>query len=67
MRTTFGGASVRLYHLDDAAEGGTATTLLYGPLEEALALAATQDKAVQDGLYLATDNDVIAYRDLMGD
>ena len=67
MRTTFGGASVRLYHLDDAAEGGTAITLLYGPLEEALALAATQDEAVQDGLYLATDNDVIAYRDLMGD
>ncbi len=67
MRTTFGGASVRLYHLDDDAEGGTATTLLYGPLEEALALAATQDEAVQDGLYLATDNDVIAYRDLMDD
>jgi len=65
MRTTFGGASVRLYHLDDAAEGGAATTLLYGPLEEALRVAATQPEEVQAGLFIATDNDVIAYLDLI--
>ncbi|KTR85228.1 hypothetical protein [uncultured Novosphingobium sp.] len=64
MRTTFEEASVRLYHLDDAGEGGAATTLFYGPLSEALAIAAAQDEATQDGLWIATDNDVIAYLDL---
>ncbi|VWX52812.1 hypothetical protein [Novosphingobium sp. 9U] len=64
MRTTYQDASVRLYHLDDAGEGGTATTLFYGPLSEALALAAQQDEAVQEGLWIATDNDVVAYLDL---
>lgn len=65
MRTTYDGATVRLYHLSDAAEGGTAATLLYGPLAEALALAAQQPAEVQDGLFIATDNDVVAYLDLI--
>ena len=64
MRTTFDSATVRLYHLDDAGEGGSATTLFYGPLHEALALAAAQPEDVQAGLYLATENDVVAYLDL---
>lgn len=67
MRTTYDDASVRLYHLDSACEGGAAETLFYGPLTEALQLAAQQDEAVQQGLYLATDNDVVAYLDLIGD
>ncbi|GLT01407.1 hypothetical protein GCM10007897_28010 [Sphingobium jiangsuense] len=65
MRSTFGGATVRLYHLDDAAEGGAATTLLYGSLDEALRVAASQPEEVQAGLFIATDNDVIAYLDLI--
>ncbi|TXC70639.1 hypothetical protein FSB78_06575 [Sphingomonas ginsenosidivorax] len=64
MRTTFETASARLYHLDDAGEGGAVTTLFYGPMGEALAIAAQQPEAVQDGLYLATENDVVAYLDL---
>ena len=67
MRSTFGEATVRLYHLDDAVEGGAATTLLYGSLEEALRVAAAQPEEVQAGLFIATDNDVIAYLDLIGD
>lgn len=66
MRTTDLGASVRLYHLDDAAEGGAVTTLCYAPLAEAMAMAASQPEAVQAGLYIATDNDVIAWLDLAG-
>ncbi len=66
MRTTYDGATVRLYHLDSVTEGGAATTLLYGPLAEALALAAQQPEEVQDALFIATDNDVVAYRDLAG-
>ena len=66
MRTTYDSATVRLYHLDSATEGGAATTLLYGPLAEALALAAQQPEEVQDALFIATDNDVVAYRDLVG-
>jgi hypothetical protein len=65
MRTTSDGATVRLYHLDDEVGGSGATTLFYGPLAEALALAAQQDEAVQAGLFIATDNDVIAYLDLI--
>ncbi|GGY94119.1 hypothetical protein ACFSTD_16395 [Novosphingobium colocasiae] len=65
MRTTYGEATVRLYHLDGGAEGGAATTLLYGPLSEAMALAARQSEDVQDGLFIATDNDVIAWLDLV--
>lgn len=65
MRTTFSDATVRLYHLDAAAEGGAASTLCYGTLEEALRLAAEQPEEVQEGLFIATDNDVVAYLDLM--
>lgn len=67
MRTTFGEATVRLYHLDDATEGGAASTLFYGPLNEALRIADTQPEDVQEGLFIATDNDVIAYLDLIGE
>lgn len=67
MRSTFQDASVRLYHLDDGADGGAAATLFYGPLAEALRIAAAQDEATQEGLWLATDNDVVAYLDLAGD
>ncbi len=35
------------------------------PWAEALAIAAQQPETVQDGLYLATDNDVVAYLDLI--
>ncbi|MET1754301.1 hypothetical protein ABVV53_02315 [Novosphingobium sp. RD2P27] len=64
MRTTYLEASVRLYHLHDAGEGGAATTLFYGPLSEALVIAAQQDEATQAGLWIATDNDVVPYLDL---
>ena len=64
MRTTFGEATVRLYHLDETTEGGAARTLFYGPLAEAMALAARQDEEVQQGLWIATDNDVVAWSDL---
>ena len=67
MRTTYDNATVRLYHLDSAAEGGAAETLFYGPLDEAMRIAAQQSEAVQDGLFLATDNDVIAWCDLLGE
>lgn len=65
MRTTFSDATVRLYHLDSASEGGAATTLIYGTLNEALALAAEQPEDVQDALFIATDNDVVTYLDLL--
>ena len=67
MRSTEGRISVRLYHLDDEVGGSGATTLFYGPLDEALAVAAAQDEAVQAGLFIATDNDVIAYLDMIAD
>jgi hypothetical protein len=67
MRSTFESATVRLYHLDGDAEGGMASTLFYGPLSQALDIAAQQSDAVQDGLFIATDNDVVAYMDLMGE
>ena len=62
MRTMFEEASVRLYHL--AEDGGT-TTLLYGTLGEAMALAARQPEEVQAGLFLQTSNDVVSYLDLI--
>jgi hypothetical protein len=65
MRTTHDGASVRLYHLSDGPEGGAAQTLLYGTLAEALALAAQQPDEIQADLFIATDNDVVAYLDLV--
>jgi hypothetical protein len=67
MRTTYDGATVRLYHLDSETEGGAAQTLFYGPLSEAMRIAEQQPEEVQDGLFLATDNDVIAWRDLTGE
>ena len=66
MRSTGDGVTVRLYHLSDA-EGGGAETLLYGSLSEALAMAAQQSEDIQNGLFIATDNDVIAYLDLIED
>jgi hypothetical protein len=65
MRSTGDNTSVRLYHLDAEVEGGGATTLFYGSLLEALDIAARQPEAVQDGLFIATDNDVIAYLDMI--
>jgi hypothetical protein len=65
MRSTYEEASVRLYHLDGGAEGGAANTLFYGPLSEAMRIAEQQSEDVQDGLFLATDNDVVAYLDLI--
>ena len=67
MRSTDRHATVRLYFLDRECEGGAAETLFYGPLAEALALAAAQPEEVQDGLFLATDNDVVAYQELRPD
>ena len=64
MRSTFAEASVRLYYLDHEAEGGAAETLFYGPLSEAMRLAAQQPDEVQAGLFIATDNDVVAWLDL---
>ena len=65
MRSTFEDATVRLYFLDAESEGGAAETLFYGPLSEALEIAAAQPEEVQEGLFLATDNDVVAYLDLL--
>lgn len=62
MRTTSSTASVRLYHLSEEDAG--AETLFYGPLAEALAIAREQPEAVQAGLWLATENDVVAYLDI---
>lgn len=62
MRSTFASATVRLYHLDDGDP--VAQTLFYGPLAEALAIAAAQSEDVQAVLWIATDNDVVAYLDL---
>lgn len=56
---------VRLYLLDDAVEGGAAITLLYGTLAEALAEAARQPEEVQAGLIIQTQDDVVAYLDLV--
>jgi hypothetical protein len=62
MRTVSGSASVRLYHLSDSDAG--AETLFYGPLFEALAVARQQSSEVQAGLWLATENDVVAFLDM---
>jgi hypothetical protein len=67
MRSTSDSATVRLYHLSDGPDGGAAETLFYGPLADALAMAARQSDELQEGLFLATDNDVIAYLDLAAD
>ncbi|MCM0032817.1 hypothetical protein [Sandarakinorhabdus limnophila] len=62
MRSTFATATVRLYRLDDGDP--VAETLFYGPLDEALAIAAAQSDDVQASLWIATDNDVAPYLDL---
>ncbi len=67
MRTTDQEATVRLYFLSDAGDGGMAETLMYGPLSDAMAMAARQDETMQDGLWIATANDVIAWRDLVNE
>lgn len=64
MRTTYDEASVRLYYLHP--EAGTTETLMYGTLSQALLIAEQQEEAVQDGLYLQTSNDVVAYLDFIG-
>lgn len=64
MRTVSDGVTVRLYHLSEA-EGGGADTLMYGALADALAMAAQQPDEIQTNLFIATDNDVIAYLDLI--
>ncbi len=63
MRTISETVAVRLYHLDE--DGGSAVTLLYGTLAEALALAAEQPDEVRDGLFLQTSDDVVSYRALV--
>jgi hypothetical protein len=65
MRSTYQDATVRLYYLDSESEGGAAETLFYGPLAEALQIAAAQPEAMQEGLFLATDNDVVAWLDFI--
>ena len=67
MRTTYLEATVRLYHLDSEVEGGGANTLFYGPLDEAMTIADRQPAEMQEGLYIATDNDVVAFLDLRGE
>ncbi len=63
MRTVGSNSAVRLYHLDD--DGGGASTLVYGTMAEALALAASQSEQVQAGLYLQTRDDVVPYLDFI--
>jgi hypothetical protein len=65
MRSTYSGATVRLYALSDSDP--VAQTLFYGPLAEAITHARQQPDSVQDTLWLATDNDVIAWRDFEPD
>ncbi|HEY6870455.1 MAG TPA: hypothetical protein VI199_11940 [Novosphingobium sp.] len=65
MRSTSNAVTVRLYQLvDETGGGGAAQTLMYGPLAAAMAMAAQQPSEIQDNLYIATDNDVVAYLDL---
>ena len=64
MRTVSDAASVRLYHLSEA-EGGGATTLMYGTMAEALMMAAQQDEETQASLFLQTSDDVVPYLDFI--
>ena len=64
MRTIAENVPVRLYHLGEEVGGG-ASTLLYGSLAQALALAAAQSAEVQAGLFLQTSNDVVSYLDFI--
>ncbi len=63
MRSTSDHVTVRLYHLSEM-EGGGAETLMYGTLADALRMAAAQPEDIKAGLFIATDNDVVAYLDL---
>jgi hypothetical protein len=63
MRTTADSSGVRLYHLDDGDP--VARTLCYGPLAEALIVAAEQPAEIQGGLWIATHDDVVAYLDMI--
>jgi hypothetical protein len=65
MRTVDAEAAVRLYHLD--SDSGATTTLLYGSLGQALQQAALEPEAIQEGLFIQTSNDVVAYLDLIGE
>jgi hypothetical protein len=65
MRTISDTVSVRLYHLADGDDGGGASTLFYGPLTEAMTIAAGQPEDVQESLFIATESDVVAYLDLI--
>ncbi len=65
MRATADTVTVRLYHLDGGPEGGAATTLFYGPLPEAIRLGELEPVEVQEHLFIATDNDVIGFLDLL--
>ena len=67
MRSTHEEASVRLYHLSDGPDGGSADTLFYGPLYRALEIAAEQPEQVPDGLFIPTDNDVVSSPDLIAE
>jgi len=62
MRTISGNITVRLYYLDETDP--IARTLFYGPLAQAMALASQEPEDVQAGLWIATDNDVVAWLDL---
>ncbi len=65
MRSTSGSVNVRLYLLDGDVDGGATQSLFYGPLDEALKIAAAQSNDVQNGLFIATDNDVVGYLDFI--
>jgi hypothetical protein len=62
MRTVSSNASTRLYFLSE--EDAATQTLFYGTLSDALALARQQPDDIQAGLWLATENDVVAFLDL---
>jgi hypothetical protein len=61
MRNVSDRSNVRLYWLDEGDP--VAQTLFYGPLDEAVAVAREQPEAVQAALWLATENDVVAFSD----
>jgi hypothetical protein len=62
MRTISAGANVRLYLLDEGDP--VAVTLFYGPLAEAMQAGRREPEEVQAALWIATENDVVAFLDL---
>jgi len=62
MRTVSTSANVRLYFLDDGDP--VAVTLFYGPLAEAMQAGRREPAEVQAALWIATENDVVAFLDL---